>query len=422
MIYGLGTDPVYSNAIMNVKAIQSGVAPYGLISVEPIVKGNSEAWKLQEFCAAVGDDFCSENLVLDSGGSSVRTGATSSMELSPSSIANVYMGSIYAMAVGVDAPLHEAPFELSLQVNNWRFTKFHGVFKKPTDSLLYLPIIGSMIDGDKLSTTERQQWVEEMKKFPKVIFDSYSGWAMGLRLGKGVAVEGLAALWPWSMGIDSLHLLGTADLSLICLCVYLSNRKVYRRLSFDATNFSIRAISNGHFYRFKNKLPVIFSLKGRDDQTKADRIARQLTDCRGFDGGPCGVCAYMQSKFGKSATQLFWDYREAKAANLPESTMEISQFKEWLVTHSIAVCERFIRELKSRVHDRDSYFRFLEKIGEFAVIDAIEEVIDRALADGPKAYAQQVTRINNRKVYEKPRGRTKRRKKLLIQPRVHIVS
>lgn len=420
MIYGVGSESHFSDAILNVRQIRQGVPPCFLVSVHRMMRSEREMERFDDFLAAVGHDVCRSKLVLDSAGFQIANCVTRSAKVPPERIAAIYNSKPCAMGVGADAPFHKAPTKLNRVVNRKRFERFGGVYRKPPGHLLYLPVHDQMIVGDNYTVAKRQRWVNDL---PQEMRDYYDGWAMRLGFDYGLAVEALAALWPWSEGVDSLHILGTANISLLCLFAYLDHLGVYSRLSLDATNFSSSSLRYPQIYRFENQRPTALPLKGMDDPTIADRLVREMEECRGFDGGACEVCAFMQAKIGKTLGQLFREYLQAKAGSSKDHKKVINRkFNEWVVTHGIAVVERFIAELKTRAQAGVDFFRFLEEIKEDATFDVIEDVIDPVLEGGPQAYAKHITRINNRKVYEKPSGRAKHRKMFLIQPRVHRSS
>ncbi|HYX34129.1 MAG TPA: hypothetical protein VE954_13555 [Oligoflexus sp.] len=387
MVYGVAVDLIYAKALKNVTILRAGRGPYFLQSAAQFK--NDASGKVEEkyeaFREIVGAESCKDFQIWDSGGFSIWTSTLYPADLSPESIGTYYRRYPCALGIGADAPIYNSGFEMMLKVGMPLTKRFHRAFKKPRGMLHYEPIHGLFADDDgNFTLAQKKRWVEEVRN---VVGDSADGWAMRLPYELGSVVNAYFAMFPLSYGMENFHVLGTARLELLCLFVYLA--QAYKRLSVDATNFTIQAVENPMVHRFVNGRPKSFPLKGKTD---VEVIARELANCQGFNGEPCEICAFMSCKLGKTFGEAFRGFRMVRYARVTDKKKVITkQFNEWLLTHNIAVVERFVDELKALVHDRAAFFQFLERIKMGSVVAAITGIVDPVLASDREAYAQHLS-------------------------------
>jgi hypothetical protein len=386
LIHSVGVESVFADAIMNEQQIQLGVTPDFLLSVASSIKEDGAGdQKFNAFRLAVGVETCKDHMVLDSGGFTIYQGTRHSLDLPRKRIIDIYHRYTSALCFGADCPFPNLSDAEAFGANDRRTLLFHRDFHKPPGTLFYEPLHGAVILNGEFTLVQRQQWAKMVEKNAASCCD---GWAMRLGIEQGPAAEAYFALWPWSYGIQNLHILGTADIALLCLFAYLDHLKVYKRLSLDATNSGSSVTRFAQIYRFKDQCPSGMSI-GRS--AKPEDVVRQFSECQSFSGGPCEVCVFMQAKFGKSFVQLFLDHRKFNNRRSSDRKEVLQlQIKEWAITHSIYVLDRFIAELKVLVRDRDGFFAFLERIKKGKLIKTIEDVIDPVVQGGREAFESQI--------------------------------
>jgi hypothetical protein len=378
IVYGVGASRIFSGAIMNAR--EMGLSPRFLFSCAEMIKNTSAEAEYNRFRSVLGVEYCENHQVWDSGGYSIAQSSIHSLDLTPEVISAYYQRYPCLLGIGVDAPFYNLPYESLKKRNRIRNERFHVSFVKPTNMLYYLPIHGHFHSLGRYTLKYKQNWWRCLKN------DLCNGWAMRLLNDDGLLPNAYFGLLPWSLGVENFHVLGTANLKLLTLLVYLS--KLYKRLSTDATNFTIQTIAHPTFWSFKDGRPSTLAFRGKTD----DEIVSGVGGCRDLSGNSCEICFFSGSKFGKDFDEIFRAdsaARQKKAAG--EKASRSHQLSEWLVTHNIAVIEHFIGQLKDVANDRSQYLAFLQTIGMKGVVESIEKLIDPLIEAGTDAYSDRLT-------------------------------